>query len=460
MFKTIRAHLNSLPVQIFALFWFTFTALLLLAFFIPSLDNRVYTELKGDTLVAYQKQIAYSIRNEQLSRLLVTPAPFAVDLTEPIHPILVDKNNNILGATGNEILAVQQFILQSNNASRPMVKNFGNIQLAGPFIIHINLQEKNSYLLYFSKKVDAQKAGLNFVFDHPIIIVTFIILFSTPFLWWLAWSIARPIRRLQKFAENIAIGDFTTHKDLEQQGAVELRKLGHNFNKMATALDDLLSTRESMLYAISHELRTPLTRLQLAAALIRRRIGEISEITRIDTETERLDKMINELLLLSRNQLKSQLMREVFPITEIWKDVIEDAKFEAKQQHINFNVTYKISSPEKYTINGNQASLACALENLLRNALKYTNDKMEATFAIENHYLIIDIDDNGPGIPEEEYSKIFTPFYRVDTARTRTTGGTGLGLAIVHNILLQHHGEVSACKSKLGGLKVTITLPL
>ncbi|MGF7452746.1 envelope stress sensor histidine kinase CpxA [Pasteurella bettyae] len=460
LIRKMQNNLQSITAQIFAFFWFTLTILLLLAFFIPSLDNRIYKELKNDELAAYQKQIVTSIRNNQISHLLIAPSKLSVDAADAIHPILVDKNNSIIGAKNNELNAVRQFVVQSNNTARPLVKNFDNIQLAGPFIVHTNSRTDEPFLLYFVKKVNPQQEALSFMFDHPAIMILLIMLLSSPFLWWLAWNITRPVRKLQQFASAVTLGDFTKHKELEQQGPEELRQLSRSFNKMTEALDDLLSTRQSLLYSISHELRTPLTRLQLAAALIRRRQGESNEIKRIETETERLDNMINDLLALSRNQLKAQLERDIFPITEFWEEVIEDTKFEAEQRNISFNVIYKIPSPEKYTITGNQQSLASALENILRNALKYTNNTVNITFSLELYTLCICIDDNGPGIPDEEYSKIFIPFYRIDTARTRSTGGTGLGLAIVKNIIQQHHGEIMTSRSKLGGLKVTMKLPL
>lgn len=458
--EKLSNHLQSVTTQIFAIFWFTFTLLLLLAFFIPSLDNRVYSALTSEQLETYQKQIVTSIRTNQISRLLVAPAKFAIDSTAPIRPILMDSNKRIIGALPDELPTVQQFVLQSANVSAPMVRNFNNIQLAGPFIVHLNTPENEPFLLYFVKTVNPQKEGVNFIFDHPALIVFLIMLFSSPILWWLAWRIAHPLRRLQHFAGLVSKGDFTLHKELEESGVYELRQLSKSLNQMTESLDNLLSTRQALLYSISHELRTPLTRLQLAVALIRRRQGESRELTRIETEAERLDQMINDLLQLSRNQLKSELERERFPITEIWQDVLEDTKFEAKQRNIHFKATCKIPDVAKYAINGNRSALASALENILRNALKYTNTSIEATFRIENNCLRIDIDDDGIGVPESEYSKIFTPFYRVDTARTRSTGGTGLGLAIVLNIIKQHHGEIGANKSRLKGLCITMKLPL
>ena len=111
-------------------------------------------------------------------------------------------------------------------------------------------------------------------------------------------------------------------------------------------------------------------------------------------------------------------------------------------------------------INGNQGQLSSALENVIRNALKYTKSHIEVTLHLEREQLFIAIDDDGEGIPETEYENIFKPFYRIDEARTRETGGAGLGLAIVASVIKDHQGKVLASKSHLGGLKIMFELPL
>lgn len=216
-----------------------------------------------------------------------------------------------------------------------------------------------------------------------------------------------------------------------------------------------------LLSSISHELRTPLTRLQLALALLRRRFGEDNtEIHRIEIEARRLDKMINDLLLLSRQQLHSHVSREIFPINELWEEVLDDAIFEAEHRKLNFVVRQNITQPARYYVNGNKALLVSAIENIVRNALKYTQSEIRVSIFLKRQELMIVIDDNGHGLDEAEYEKIFQPFYRVDETRTRETGGTGLGLAIVANVVKEHHGAVWANASQLGGLCVTLCIPL
>lgn len=219
---------------------------------------------------------------------------------------------------------------------------------------------------------------------------------------------------------------------------------------MAISIDNLISNQQRLLSSISHELKTPLTRLQLATAL------------RIEREIERMDKMISELLLLSRQQMNSQVKRDIFYANSLWEEIIKDAQFEAEQRGIAFLTNIHLPKNE-LQLNGNFRLLESAVENIVTNALKYTKDKIELYIFIqeeEEEFLRICINDNGSGVNPNEFEKIFTPFYRVDEARTRATGGTGLGLAIVSNVIKEHQGSVWAEKSPLGGLSMNIKLPL
>ena len=176
------------------------------------------------------------------------------------------------------------------------------------------------------------------------------------------------------------MGHLTIDKSLEKKGLLELRQVGQSFNRMTQSLEDVLNNQRTLLSSISHELRTPLTRLQLATALLRRRLGENENIQRIDTEAQRLDKMINDLLQLSRQQLNSHLGREIFEIAALWEGILEDAEFEAEQKKILFLSNLYIFHPENYRINGNLELLQSAVENVIRNALKYTSSKIVIHF--------------------------------------------------------------------------------
>ena len=130
------------------------------------------------------------------------------------------------------------------------------------------------------------------------------------------------------------------------------------------------------------------------------------------------------------------------------------------QNGLALEIHNHIPPSERYYINGNCQLLSSAVENVIRNAKKYAETRVSVVLTIHKKNLVIDIEDDGPGVPESEYEQIFRPFYRVDEARARQTGGTGLGLAIVLNAVQQHKGTVVASKASIGGLRVEIVLPL
>ena len=230
----------------------------------------------------------------------------------------------------------------------------------------------------------------------------------------------------------MAQGNLRQHPELES-GPQEFLAAGTSFNQMVSALDRMMTAQQRLLSDISHELRTPLTRLQLGTALLRRRSGESKELERIETEAHRLDSMINDLLVMSRNQQKNALVSETVKANHLWHEVLDNAAFDA---------------------------LESALENIVRNALRYSHTKIEVAFSVDKDGITVIVDDDGPGVSPEDREQIFRPFYRTDEARDRESGGTGLGLAIVETAMQQHRGWVKADDSPLGGLRLTLWLPL
>ena len=385
------------------------------------------------------------------------------DKFQPSRPVLINlQTKDILGELPEEAPYIRRFADVSGDFSEPKRKNFNELQLSGPFQVYLG--NTASYALYFISYVNPQREIFNYVFDRPIILILIILLITSPLLWWFTRMLIRPISRLQEAANSVALGNFKIDKSLVANGPLELRQVGQSFNRMAASIDHLISNQQTLLSSISHELKTPLTRLQLATALVRHEYGETESVKRIEREIERMDKMISELLLLSRHKMNSQVERDIFYANMLWTDIINDAKFEAEQRGITFLTNIRLPKNE-LQLNGNFRLLESAVENIVTNALKYTKDKIELHIFIqeeeeEEEFLRIRIDDNGSGVHPDEFEKIFKPFYRVDETRTRTTGGTGLGLAIVSNVVQEHQGKVWAEKSPLGGLAVTIRLPL
>jgi len=456
--------LNQLAIRTFAMFWFSFFIMMSLVIVLPNLDLRLYSSLEEADIVNYQKEILNIVRNGQLQGLISEVPVLPSDKFQPSRPVLINlQTKDILGELPEETTYIRRFAEASNNFSEPKRKNFNEVQISGPFQVYLG-DGANSYALYFISYVNPQREIFNYVFDRPIILILLILLITSPLLWWFTRMLTKPISRLQEAANSVALGNFKIDKSLVVNGPLELRQVGQSFNRMATSIDHLISNQQTLLSSISHELKTPLTRLQLATALVRHECGETESVKRIEREIGRMDKMISELLLLSRQQMNSQMERDIFYANTLWTDIINDAKFGAEQRGIAFLTNIRLPKNE-LQLNGNFRLLESAVENIVTNALKYTKDKIELHIFIqeeeeEEEFLRIRIDDNGSGVHPDEFEKIFKPFYRVDETRTRTTGGTGLGLAIVSNVIQEHQGKVWAEKSPLGGLAVTIRLPL
>ncbi|TGY50537.1 envelope stress sensor histidine kinase CpxA [Rodentibacter caecimuris] len=454
-----KFSLNYLTIRTFIAFWLAFFAMMVSLFLLPYLDNRFYSTLQEPEIASYQKKLVESIRNHKIKSLLSEVPLLPIDRFSETRPVIYNpQRKEFLGAFSEEKIFIERFAETANNFSHPMRKAFVNIQIAGPFQVYVDSFDEPFSLFFISHASPSQEI-LRYMIDNPLVLLILTLLTTTPLLWWFTYTIVKPIYRLQKAANNVALGNFKIDPQLSKDGPWELRQVGQSFNRMATAINSLVSNQQNLLSSISHEMKTPLTRLQLAVALVRHKTGSNSTVQRIEKEITRMDKMINELLLLSRQQMNTQTKSAIFPAEKIWRDVVQDAMFEAKQGHIEFEQCFQLSDSEPF-LNGDPELLQSAVENIVRNALKYTKSKIKLNIFVQEETLKIRIDDNGFGVSPDEFEKIFQPFYRVDEARTRSTGGTGLGLTIVLNIIKEHQGKVWAEKSELGGLAVTIELPL
>ena len=439
--------IGSLTARIFAIFWLTLALVLMLVLMLPKLDSRQMTELLDSEQrqgIMIEQHVEEELANDPPNDLMWWRRLFrAIDKWAPPGQrlLLVTSEGRVIGAERNEMQIIRNFIGQSDNADHPQKKKYGRVELVGPFSIR---DGEDNYQLYLIRPASSSQSDfINLLFDRPLLL-------------WLAWSLAKPARKLKNAADEVAQGNLRQHPELES-GPQEFLAAGASFNQMVMALERMMTSQQRLLSDISHELRTPLTRLQLGTALLRRRSGESKELERIETEAQRLDSMINDMLVMSRNQQKSALVSETLKANQLWGEVLDNAAFEAEQMGKTFNVDYP---PGPWPLYGNPNALESALENIVRNALRYSHTKIAVSFSVDKDGVTIHVDDDGPGVSPEDREQIFRPFYRTDEARDRESGGTGLGLAIVESAMQQHRGWVKADDSPLGGLRLTLWLPL
>ncbi|MCK5912417.1 MAG: HAMP domain-containing protein [Desulfuromusa sp.] len=278
----------------------------------------------------------------------------------------------------------------------------------------------------------------------------------------LARSLTAPIGRLRQATRKFAGGDLSTRIGSQVKGQNELSGLAHDFDEMAGKIEDLVSVQKNLLRDISHELRSPLARLRIALELARQPENPEAQdkaLSRIELEAERMNIMIGQLLnLTSLESGNSELPFQKFNLRELLANLVEDANYEAETRQCR--VDYKAPATAVYF--GSQDLLSQALENVIRNAVKYTADNsiVSVDLMLDAENLIIQVADQGSGVPVEVLTKLFEPFYRVAEARDRQSGGTGIGLAIAERAVKLHAGTISASNRPEGGLMVEIILPI
>ena len=251
----------------------------------------------------------------------------------------------------------------------------------------------------------------------------------------------RPITNLAKIAEKFGKGEEI--EEFKPSGAAEIRQAGYEFDKMRKRIKRHLSQRSEMLSGISHDLRTPLTRMKLQIAFV-----EDKELAnKLSEDINEMEKMLNEYLQFTSSSYLEK--SEKFNLSELINNIIK--------KYNNNNIKSNLL-PEIY-INGRKNLIERCINNLMDNAIKYGNIvNIQLSKSVNN--IFIKVEDNGPGIPENEYENVFKPFYKIDKGRADSKSSVGLGLSISSDIIKSHGGNIMLEKSKMEGLRVKIFLPV
>ena len=278
--------------------------------------------------------------------------------------------------------------------------------------------------------------------------------------WWLAEHLTAPIRRIQAGARALASEslDVRVSAGLEERKD-ELAVLARDFDAMADQLRANRGATTQLLRDISHELRSPLARMRVALGLARQPPSDLSrQLDRLEREIERLDAMISQVLKLAHLHGTDALQqRERFELGEVIEEVVRDANFEGAVK----NCRVDLQGTADTALLGSRELLRSAIENVLRNAVRYSpNDTpVQVIVSKSGGGLEILIRDHGPGVPAAELERIFEPFYRVAESRDRDSGGEGIGLAITSQVMKAHGGSAQAVNGANGGLEVRLRLP-
>ena len=309
--------------------------------------------------------------------------------------------------------------------------------LAYKELIHINIKYKNGYFQFLIPKdrLTSSSARLFalWITLPAILLISIAMIFLK--------NQTRPITNLAKAAEKFGRGE--NIDEFRPSGALEIRQAGYEFDRMRKRIMRHLNQRSEMLSGISHDLRTPLTRMKLQLAFIK----DEGLSKKISLDIDEMEKMLNEYLQFTSSGFIEK--NETFNISELIENIV--LKYENK------NIISKLAT--KVYMNGRKNLIKRCINNLIDNSIKYSNN-IDIQLSKKNNSIVINIEDDGPGIPEAEYDNVFKPFYKIDKGRADSKSSVGLGLSIASDIVRSHGGNILLEKSSLDGLKVKIFFPL
>lgn len=254
----------------------------------------------------------------------------------------------------------------------------------------------------------------------------------------------RPILRLAHAAESFGKGR-PMPRDFKPRGAREVRQAAHAFVEMRDRIERHVEQRTLMLAGVSHDLRTILTRFRLQLAMFE----EEPELDAMRADVEEMQAMLEDYMAFAKGDSGEAIGR--VDIGEILSEV-------SAQAHDRKTIDIKIEN-EPLVVRVRRHTIKRAIANLVNNAARLA-DTVRVSASRKDGMLSIDVEDNGPGIPEDERELVFRPFYRIDHARNQDSGSTGLGLAIARDIARIHGGDITLAQSSLGGLKAVLKLPV
>lgn len=283
--------------------------------------------------------------------------------------------------------------------------------------------------------------------------------------------VSQPVRTLRDKTKQVAKGDFDGDLSLLAERRDEIGQLAQDLSYMSEQVEKLLQSHKQLLSDVSHELRSPLARQAVALALIEEKLGSNPQlddavgdyVARTAKESDRLEQLIAEILALAKLDAQPELNKVDVALAPLLRRLVDDANFEAAAKAIN--VKLNIAPVGDARLSADMELLRRAFENVIRNALRYSPTDSDILVSLSqserngHHGYSITVADNGPGVPQAELEKIFSPFQRLDAARNRESGGVGLGLAITKRAVQAHGGVVSAEQNQPTGLVVSLWLP-
>lgn len=263
----------------------------------------------------------------------------------------------------------------------------------------------------------------------------------------------KSLQQLSRVADDFGSGNLAARAEMVPSDSVY--PLAERINAMAGRIAGLLDAQRNLLHSVSHEVRTPIARLEFGLELLRSAARDPAlekRISAMEGDLRELNGLVNELLSMTKLDSRPQLEREPVEV----KPLVEGLAAALTPAPARLELDLPDGLP---LVDADRRLLARALDNLMRNAQKYSDGHVAVSARAEGGFVEIAVEDNGPGIPEAERDRIFEPFYRIDRSRDRATGGFGLGLSIAHKAVTLHGGSIAIGTAHLGGARFVVRMP-
>lgn len=447
------------------------TSLLIINVFISRLILNIYIEQRKSNVLIRANIVSNDIKNfitlSSAKEAIVYVNPIAEKYSKEIRGriIVVDKEGIVKGDSNKEYLGETFRHTEIRNALKGQTstniynfKEYGHVLYAAvPAIVHNRIVGATLVSVSINdiyKDLSHINQNLFFISTTCIALIAIISFIFLDFSF-------KPLERFTKAINSMAKGDFKQKVHINTND--EFKNMADAFNAMIMKLDQVDKQRNEFVANVSHELRTPISSIKLLSESLLHQDEDNIYIYKefmedISAEADRLNNIINELLaLVDLDKEKLHINYKITYMNFLLEKIVNRLKPLAERK----NIKLTLESDEKIQIKVDPEKIQQAIINIIENAIKYTQEagKVQVRLYSQGKWCIIEVKDNGIGIPESSLKQIFDRFYRVDKARSRKTGGTGLGLSISDQIVMLHQGIIEV-ESKIGeGSSFYIKIP-
>jgi len=305
----------------------------------------------------------------------------------------------------------------------------------------ISISQQGPVWLNFAVSLQPAKSFWSFRYTLSMIVMLSAVVFFSSIL---VEQLTRPLQQFARASQKLGVD--VTAPPLAEKGPLEIRLATQAFNQMQRRIRRFVEDRTQMIAAISHDLGTPIARMRLRAEFV----DDAEQQQKMLADLEHMEKMVFSALSFTRDDSTREPMAKVDFKTMLHRvcDDITDA---------GFKVSLTIEE-ENLVCNCRPVALRRALNNLVENAARYGGEARVAV-AKQSNGIVVTIDDDGPGIPEDRHEDVFKPFYRLETSRSHETGGTGLGMTVARSTIRAHGGDIKLSNRDEGGLRMEVSLP-